>query len=91
MTTNTAASAAPAPTGSREAELQALLGPERVILGQDIAPALRSDFMGQDIGSAEAYFKVQSTEEVQKLVRYAADHDLHVGGAEEEVAAALGH
>lgn len=78
MTTNTAASAAPAPAGSREAELQALLGPERVILGQDIAPALRSDFMGQDIGSAEAYFKVQSTEEVQKLVRYAADHDLPI-------------
>lgn len=62
----------------REAELAALLEPERVLLGHNIPEKLRSDFLGHNIGSAEAYFKVHSTEEVQKLVRYAAAHDLPI-------------
>ncbi len=61
-----------------EAQLRTLLPSDQVLIGNDILSAYKSDFIGTDVGFAEAYFKVYNTEQVQKVVRFAYDHDLPI-------------
>ncbi len=64
---------------TREQELlqlkELLVDGGTVLLGSDISPNLLSDFIGQDIGFAEAYVKVASGAEVGSVVKFAASHD----------------
>lgn len=49
-----------------------------ILIGKNIPAALRSDYVGQDVGLAAVYVKVSNSSEVQQAVKWAHEHAIAV-------------
>lgn len=59
-------------------QLKAVCEQAEILVGEEIPATLRSDFVGSDIGTAEVYVKVSSTEQIQAVVKWAHEHCIAV-------------